>query len=279
MSSLAQPFARPWRRYLRFSVRALVVLVVVIGAWLGWIVRNARIQHDAVAAIRHEHGIVFYDCDWKDGTRVRRSAHPRHLKWLENQFGIDYFSNVVYVDFRDGSSDAKLALVARLYRIEELLFDPRIYNQRNSSLTDSGLAHLEGHTRLKELDLGDTDITDGGLVHLRGLTGLQKLDLSATNITDAGLVYVGRLIALRELDLSDTEISDAGVAHLEGLTGLEHLNLESTGISNTGVLGLKRLAKLQSLDVYRTKVDDFGAQELRRAIRQLKIRYTAIIAR
>jgi hypothetical protein len=36
---------------LRFSVRGLIVLVIVAGAALGWIVRQAHIQGDAVAAI------------------------------------------------------------------------------------------------------------------------------------------------------------------------------------------------------------------------------------
>jgi hypothetical protein len=38
----AGPVSRPWRRFLRFSVRALIVLVLVVGAGLGWVVRSAR---------------------------------------------------------------------------------------------------------------------------------------------------------------------------------------------------------------------------------------------
>jgi hypothetical protein len=37
MTSQADPVPHPWRRYLRFSARELIVLVVVIGAGLGWI--------------------------------------------------------------------------------------------------------------------------------------------------------------------------------------------------------------------------------------------------
>jgi len=47
----ADPLSRPWRRYPSFSVRGLVVLVLVIGAWLGWLVRSVRIQREAVVAI------------------------------------------------------------------------------------------------------------------------------------------------------------------------------------------------------------------------------------
>ena len=46
-----EPGAGPGRKYLRFSVRGLIVIVLVVGGCLGWIVRSARIQHEAVAAI------------------------------------------------------------------------------------------------------------------------------------------------------------------------------------------------------------------------------------
>jgi hypothetical protein len=54
----AGPVSRPWRRYLRFSVRGLIVVVLLMGAWLGSIVRSARIQREAVAAIRKVGGRV-----------------------------------------------------------------------------------------------------------------------------------------------------------------------------------------------------------------------------
>ena len=63
----AVPVGRPWRRFLRVSVRGLIVLVLVTCAWLGWIVRSARIQREAVAAITETGGEVNYNWEWKDG--------------------------------------------------------------------------------------------------------------------------------------------------------------------------------------------------------------------
>ena len=40
MTDQAKPVSRPWRRFLRFSVRGMIVVVLVIGGWLGWIVRS-----------------------------------------------------------------------------------------------------------------------------------------------------------------------------------------------------------------------------------------------
>src|SRR3974377_1409781 len=58
---------RSWRRFLRFGVRGLMLFVVVFGAGLGWIVRQAHIQRDAVAAIERDDGVVYYDSGWTDG--------------------------------------------------------------------------------------------------------------------------------------------------------------------------------------------------------------------
>jgi hypothetical protein len=48
------------RRWLRLSVRGLIVLVLVIGTELGWVVHGARVERDAVAAIQRQSGSVHY---------------------------------------------------------------------------------------------------------------------------------------------------------------------------------------------------------------------------
>ena len=57
----------------------------------------------------------------------------------------------------------------------------------NTKITNAGLVHLEGLTKLQTLDLQNTKVTDAGLVHLKGLTKLQRLSLSFTKVTDAGV--------------------------------------------------------------------------------------------
>ncbi len=58
--------SHPLRRYLRFSVRSLIVLVLLIGGWLGWLVHSARSQREAVAALRKQ-AIILYDWEWQNG--------------------------------------------------------------------------------------------------------------------------------------------------------------------------------------------------------------------
>ena len=67
MPDQAKAVSRPGVAILRFSVRGLIVLVLLIGCWMGWLVRSARIQRDAVAAIKDAGGTVSYEWEWSDG--------------------------------------------------------------------------------------------------------------------------------------------------------------------------------------------------------------------
>src|SRR4051812_18842713 len=87
------PNGRPWRRYVRFSVRGLVIAVLVIGGWLGWIAHRARVQREAVAAIKRAGGHVYYDWERNDGKPVP-NGKPRWPRWLVDRLGIDYFGDV-----------------------------------------------------------------------------------------------------------------------------------------------------------------------------------------
>ncbi len=213
---------RPWRRRIRLSVRGLIVLVLVVGAGLGWIVRAARIQREAVAAIEQAGGSVQYDRDLKTG--LARS--PQGPQWLVDRVGVDYFANVVVVRLPpkraliwfERGADAELAYVGRLHRLERLWLS-------DSTVTEAGMAHLAGLTHLESLGLRNTPITDGGMAHLAGLKSLKVLDLAGTEITDAGLAAMGldQLVGLEDLDLTFTKVSDSGLARVKRLTRLKKL--------------------------------------------------------
>ena len=85
MTDEGKPASRPWLRFLRFSVRSLIVLVLVVGLWLGWLVRGARIQRDAVAAIT------------KAGDAPVQGGKPWAAGWFVEMLGVDYFGNVAAV--------------------------------------------------------------------------------------------------------------------------------------------------------------------------------------
>jgi hypothetical protein len=206
MSTQTRPAARPWHRRLRFSIRALVIFVLLIGGGLGWLVRSVRIQREAVATIKRLNGYVLYDWQWKNG-RTIESGEPWAPGWLVDTFGVDYFGNVAKADLPPGACDDDLIKVGRLGQLQDLsVSSPRI--------TDAGLAHLQGLTNLSALVLNGTQISDAGLPNLKGLTRLTFLDLDNTRVSDAGLPHLKRLTRLSLLGLWGTQVTDAGVKEL-----------------------------------------------------------------
>jgi hypothetical protein len=49
------------------SACALIILILVIGVWLGWLARAAHVQRDAVAAIEQTGAVVRYDWQFQNG--------------------------------------------------------------------------------------------------------------------------------------------------------------------------------------------------------------------
>jgi hypothetical protein len=204
MTDQAKPVPRAWRRFLRLSVRGLVVLVLVIGVSLGWLVRGARIQREAVAAITKAGGAVEYDWEWNNGKSISR-GNSRAPKWLVDLIGVDYFGHVTVVWLARAESDAVIAQVARLTRLQYLGM---------WSLNDTRLANLKGLTELTHVSLYGTQVIDASLTHLEGLTKLSTLDLRNTHVTDAGLAHLKGLTNLSELYIVGDQVTYVGVKEL-----------------------------------------------------------------
>ena len=266
MTDHAKSVSRPWRRFLRFTVRGMIVTVLVIGAGLGWLVRSARIQRDAVAAIEKDGCIVYHGEGWiVDWDRMPDSVQsvPR---WLVQSFGVDYFFYVKSVYFQ-ASSTASDEVIIQVAKLSQL----KILHLGKMLLGDAGLAHLNGLTSLSDLDLGDTQITDAGLANLGGLKNLEALNLRGTKVTDAGLLHLRGMNRLAELDLAGTRLTDAGLAHLSGLTDLSELDLSYTKVADAGLAHLAGLTKLSKLSLHGTQVLGPGLEQLQQALPNLTI--------
>ncbi len=109
MSDQIKPASRLWRRFLRVSVRGLIVLILVFGAGLGWIVHTARLQRDAVAAIERAHGNVAYAAPF-GVERFTHGLESRWVKWVASAIGVDTFCRVWSVRFTGRPSDAEMSL-------------------------------------------------------------------------------------------------------------------------------------------------------------------------
>src|SRR5262249_13396781 len=171
--------SRRMRKLLRFSMRTMIVLVLVFGGGMGWLVRSARIQRTAAAAVESVGGQVMYDWEWNK-SKGYTGITDRVPWWVAALVGVDYFGHIssiwLYAPWTD--IDTALATVGRLTQLEQLVVN-------GSKLTDHGLARLKDLTSLSRLDLDYTKITDGGMAHLEGLKNLSVLSLNGTTIADA----------------------------------------------------------------------------------------------
>ena len=149
------------RRWLRFSLRTLLLLTAVVACWLGVQVNKAQKQRAAVAAIEYLGGKVVYARAASDGHRFN--------KYLARLIGRDYVDEVQVIVIENLEVvDADLAPLADLSSLKFLYLN-------NLSITDSGLEHLRNLHQLHWLSLENLNVTDAALQHLTDIRSLQAL--------------------------------------------------------------------------------------------------------
>ena len=253
MNDQAKAVSRPWRRFLRFSVRGLIVVVLVVGGWLGWIVRSARIQREAIAGIKEDGGSTYYDRAFYLQMRFDHGSYLQYgefssgsvwpPKWLVDAIGVDYFANVAQVFIRH-PSDAVLSHVEKLGKVRAISII------EIKEMSDASLSHFNTQSHLLGLNLlGAHQVGDAGVLHLKNLTSLKVLDLSSTRVSDAGLVHLARLTKLSWLSLGSTLVTDAGLKHLTLLNNLSTLDVRGTKVTEAGVKELQQA--LPNLNILR----------------------------
>jgi Leucine-rich repeat (LRR) protein len=277
--------SRPWRRYLRFGVLGLLILVLVLGFWLAWDFHLAHVQREAIAGIEDHGGTVLYDWQWNDGHAVP-AGQPWAPPWLVARIRVDCFGHVTFLKLRSSLNpnlDSSNAKIERLTGLQALhLNSGQPIGPQPLSLmvriADAQLGHLKGLTRLSELELRGILFKDAELVHLKGLTKLSTLSLAGTPVGNNGLPLLEGLTNLSSLDLSCTQVSDAGLESLKELTKLSALDLTGTRITDAGLRTLKCQTNLSTLDLTGTRVTDAGLQSLKGLtnLSTLNVSYTPI---
>ena len=161
---------KPRRRWFQYSLRTLFVLALLACIGMGWVaveMQRVRKEREAVEAIERLGGMVL----WSSAEIPQESRGRACLRKL---LGDDYFvhPNMVVI-----SDDAAMEYLTELTQLEYV-------GLHGTQITDAGLAHLKGLTRLSELYIEDhTQVTDAGLRHLEGLTQLQQLYLVNTQVS------------------------------------------------------------------------------------------------
>lgn len=237
------------RRWLRISIRVMMVAVLITGVLLSWPIRRANVQRRAVAALRKADSrvILLYDFQYGKDGRFKPNASPPAPTWLRRLIGDEFFQDVDSVTLQGPIDEVTLALLGEFEKL-------RILHVFDSSKIGEGLVHLRGLRNLQRLDLRGPGITDAGLANIRGLEAIRHLKLEDTSVTDAGLAHLAALTGLQSIGLVGkqgtaagltsrgiTRATDAGLVHLSGLHHLSQLEISAApGVTDLKPLDLKR---------------------------------------
>ena len=237
---------KPKRRFLRYSLRTMLVVVLVLSVWLGYMANQAAKQRRAVEVLEamEPWGAVHYDYkyDASDLRMVPTSKDRHEPEFLGMSLGAIWPRPVLWVDLRGNWVNNKdLAQVVTAFPQVEYL------SLHGASINDDGVRGIASLRRLRFLILSDTQISDIGLCHIPN-GNLEYLALDSTRVTDQGMVEIRRLGGLKRIDLDYTEISDAGISHLAHLPDLDVITISGTNVTLEGAQQLR--ARRPKLKIY-----------------------------
>lgn len=177
-------------------------------------------------------------------------------------------------------SDTDLAILAEVENLEML-------DLSGSPISDAGIKHIAGLTKLNTLNLTDTQVTGEGIIALMDLplfqiaykncsddvaiaiadiTTVKILQLDGPHLTNVGIAALGELPALRQLTLSGAQLTNEGLATLGNLKSLNALDISNTAISDEGLGILGGLSALNSVSLSGTKVTQAGVDQLQQLL-------------
>jgi len=240
MDADTEKTAKPCRRWFRFRLRTLLIVVTVLSVplgWVGWMLGEVRRERATKTWVEEKGGRVHI---LSGTTGDERSWWKKNTdKWFRERVWAVRLSNTQVSD---------LSPLAELKNLERLQFS-------NTQVSDlSPLAELKN---LEWLSLS-SQVSD--LSPLAELKSLKRLYFSNTQVSD--LSPLAELKNLERLYFSNTQVSD--LSPLAELKNLEWLDLRDTQVND-----LSPLADLKSLELLRlenTQVSDEQVQELRQAL-------------
>ena len=254
-----------WKRFFRFGIGTLLILVTVFCVWLSFVVRRATTQRRAVEIVTEAGGSLHYQHETRrwplphhefpSAATFDASLNPPGNLLLRRWLGDDFFRKIVMIDLVEKKA-GQVENLAALANLDGLLWLNLGYNE----VTDEGLSVLGQMSQLRVLCLDRNRFTDQGLAHLTELQRLEQLDLSMNRHLDgSGLEYVAQLKSLKDLDLQLLPNLDGdSLAALKGHPTLEQLMIGQTPLSDEHLRHLSSIPNLWQLGIDRTNVTDKG---------------------
>lgn len=239
----------------QFSLRALLLLTLVVGAGLGFLERTRK-QRRAADILTSLGATVSYADEDKPGLRTL--------------IGREYFQTPLALFSGPGLRGADL-------KHAESFGDLQLLMATSRNIVDDDLVHLTPLAQLNTLHLVGAQVRGHGLAHVGRLPNLLSLDLARSAVTNDSLTYL-RFGRIRWLNLNYTRIGDRGLARLSTMPNLAHLFIDGTRITDRGLAHLAQIPTLEKITLVGTSVSDAGLAHLDnlKSLRSLHLQGTAV---
>src|SRR5262249_36119434 len=194
--------AKPKRRWFRFSLSSLLLLITAICLWLGLKMNQVRSIRLVVAEMNRVNGTIVFEHE--QAAPGQAPYDPPGPKWLRQIFGDEFFEEVFQIHINDDAADDQtMALIARLPQVKEVVVI-------SDGVTDKGLAALAEARGLRCLKPLSSRLTPACLRSLARAKDLQTLSFeipvasvrvghSCPVIDDSWLPEIAKLTQLQNL--------------------------------------------------------------------------------
>jgi hypothetical protein len=202
---------------MRYSLRTLLIVMLVVAGGTGLWVRRAERQRRAVKAIDDALDGVSVVYDYArtrdavdDGERFDENERSKIPACLLQFVGVDYFHRVTYVPLTaPGSVGASLPYLTDLPGLAEVV----IYGDKY--LVNADLAQLHGLHSIRRLEILSDELDGEGLRHVAKVGSLERLLISGSKLTDENIQTLSRISGLKILEVSGANVTDAGYVELQ----------------------------------------------------------------
>lgn len=263
------PPSKTPRRWLRFRLRTLLVLVALVGIFLGLFLAPMRRERKAAALVKADaYSVSFEDPQWL-------FDYPRLQEFL-NSHEINPWRHVVTVRLNN-PTDVQLAALESL---------PYLRYVEAHDLSDRQIEPISKLKRLQWLNLSESGLTDLGVAQFMNLRSLDTLHLEQAHIsgecfkrpsewnslnsfrlvdckslTDNGIENIGKLPVLSELTFEGCDLDDYQISLLANLSRLTSLKLVGErNAQGTGLHAFKGHLNLQTISFTNGGLNDAGLE-------------------
>jgi hypothetical protein len=233
-------------RWVRFTLRELLLLVTIVAVAAGWL------QYNRAGRAREQTAIAKIGGSGAASPRIEYVG-PGWLRRLVSERSLTPFHRITQVTigkykFAEQSVFTEQGDVSLAEVLPEFGYLTALAWEDESAVSGTVpagglpagsakvklLPHATAYRRIERLFLRDPDVDDRTLEVLPSLPRLRDLNVEHSGITDAGLEIICNVATLENLDLSCSEsITSAGVLKLSKLKNLKSLRLPKTSrISN-----------------------------------------------